>query len=233
MSRPKKDDSLNKITGERLKREIQRKYTSRSWLSDFQRDLDLNGYEISITTLSNTVNGKATLKNDKAIIYAEVLDTGVSVAYLLGIDFERNEAEKKARELSERLSEMHDHIREVESPDGAMRKDIRSFFRFITLSDHEYQVQMVSVKDYPSAYDEPDDFMKACQLEIGSMTDPSYFEDFNLYNSFIVAIDIDGTEYSLINGEFKKLVYSTIEAVKQTVNNALTFASIHNASASI
>ena len=229
MSKPKKDKELNKLTGIRLKEAIRAKYKSNKDFICALEQIDEN-YSVTEQHLSSTLTGKATLTREKAIQYAKVLD--VSYLYLLGDEPDRNEAEKKARELSERLSEMHDHIREVESPDGAMRKDIRSFFRFITLSDHEYQLQMVSAKDYPSAYDEPDDFMKACQLEIGSMTDPSYFEDFNLYNSFIVAIDIDGTEYSLINGEFKKLVYSTIEAVKQTVNNALTFASIHNASAS-
>ena len=257
MNKTEKKESFNKIADTRLKQEIQRQYTSRGWLEDFCSKLQQKGYKIAeqkgfdITGkelkdipevkcygirkeyISSTINGKATLTLKMAEIYGEML--GVYPEYLLGYVPYRNEAEKKTHELSERSSRMQNHICEIESPDGAMRESIRSFFRLLTLSDYEYHPRMVNSKEFQSYSYEPDDsdFFKACQLEIGSMSDPSFFEDMNLFNIYIVSIDIDGTEYSLINGEFKRLVYSTIKAVRQTVDNALEFASIHNEKTSV
>lgn len=227
MSRPKNDESLNRITGERLEREIKRKYSGKSWENDFLRDIQLAGYTISQQTISKTIKGKQSITPQKAEIYSKILDD-VTVGYLMGIDPDRNDAERKTRELNEQLESMHHHIRDVESPGGAMRKEIRAFLKIINLSGHSIHISAISKKDFELLGVVPSDFMKACQLEIHSLSDPECFENFSLYSTFLYAIGIDGIEYNIIDGQFERLVHTTLQAVNDTINNLFTVASIIN-----
>lgn len=88
-----------KESGRRITRAIKEKYSGRNWLDQFCEELQRRGAPTSKAMIIKYRHGQTMIPAYRAFAFAEVL--GVSVEYLMAMDFPKPEPKQKLPELSE------------------------------------------------------------------------------------------------------------------------------------